>query len=296
MRKGLFSLLAAGALLAIPMIADAQAPGAPKVLLIVREDIKTGKMAPHAGEANNTVQIWAKAKSPYHRLAMTPVAGNENEVTYLWPFESFAALEKSGRDLDEMASGQYKADFDRVQNRGEDYHAAQRDSIAVLRDDLSYRPGADIAHMRFMRVETVRVKPGQARAWEEARKMVKLAHEKANIEENMAIYQVVGGTQAGTYITFIPWKSLDGLATLPHGKNYQDAMGEDNMKKVDKMYEESITFDEISVYAFNPQLSYLSAEMVAQDPGFWTFKPMPMPGGQVLAEKRVPAKGIKPQR
>ena len=75
------------------MIANAQAPGAPKVLLIVREDIKTGQMAPHAGEANNTVQIWAKAKSRYHRLAMTPVAGNENEVTYLWPFESFAAVD-----------------------------------------------------------------------------------------------------------------------------------------------------------------------------------------------------------
>ena len=138
--------------------------------------------------------------------------------------------------------------------------------------------------MRYMRYETIRVKPGQAMAWEEARKMVKAADEKANIDENMAIYQVVGGQQAGTYLLFIPWKSLDGLATLPHGKNYQDAMGEDNMKKVDKMYEGSIAFDEISVYVFDPQLSYMSAEMVARDPGFWTFKPMPMPGGQVLAE------------
>lgn len=83
--------------------ASAQAPaGPPLVIHIVREDIKTGMMEAHSREANATVQIWAKAKSPHQRLAMVPIAGNENEVTYIWPFPSFAAYEKAQKDLDKI--------------------------------------------------------------------------------------------------------------------------------------------------------------------------------------------------
>ena len=146
-------ILAALCLSAFMSVSAQTPPTAPPVLLIVREDIKTGQMGPHAVEANNTVQIWTKAKSPHHRLAMVPVAGNENEVTYLWPFDSFAALEKSIGDLDQIATGTFKADFDRIQNRGEDYHSLQRDAIARLREDLSYRSGGDMPKMRFMGVQ-----------------------------------------------------------------------------------------------------------------------------------------------
>ena len=284
-----FLFLAALCLSAFISVAAQTPPTAPKVLLIVREDIRTGQMAPHAVEANNTVQIWAKAKSPHHRLAMVPVAGNENEVTYLWPFDSFAALEKSFNDLDQIASGPFKADFDRIQNRGDDYHSMQRDAIARLREDLSYRSGADMPKMRFMRVQLVRVRPGQMDAFIEARKLIKAAHEKANIDENMAVYQVVGGMQSGTFLIFIPWKSLDGLGSLPHGKEYWDAMGEENQKKLDKLTEQATAFDDVAVYAFNPQLSYLSADFIARDSAFWTFKPMALPGtataGKTTAEK-----------
>src|SRR2546426_6615522 len=85
--------------------------GPPAVLQIVREDIKPGMMEAHSREANATVRVWAKAKSPHQRLAMVPIGGNQNEVTYLWPFPSFAAYEKAQKDLDKI-SETYKADFD----------------------------------------------------------------------------------------------------------------------------------------------------------------------------------------
>jgi hypothetical protein len=169
----------------------------------------------------------------------------------------------------------YKADFDRISmaNKGEDLHTSQRDAIAVLRPDLSYNPNADITKMRYMRVETVRLKPGTNRDWEDGRRILKAAHEKAKIDENMAVYQVVGGMLNNTYLVFIPWKSLEGLGTLPHGKDYWDAMGEDNRKKMEKINSEAIIFNDLAIYAFNPQLSYVSTQFVASDP-FWTFKAM----------------------
>src|SRR6476620_242508 len=228
-------------------------------------------MAAHAREASGVVRIYAKAKSPYNRLAMIPVAGNENEVTYFWGFPSLSEFEKSNAYLDSLGTT-FKADFDRNAHEGEDYHSSQRDSLAVLREDLSYNIGAvDLPHMRNMRIQTVRVKPGHTNDFEEARRIVKAAHEKARIDENMAVFQVVGGAQSGTYLIMIPWKSLDGVATLPHGKNYRDALGDNNSNKLDKISNDAVMFESVDIYAFAPQLSYSSERMVAADPDFWTL-------------------------
>lgn len=271
--------------------AAAQTPGPPQVLQIVREDIKPGMMEPHSREANGTVRIWAKAKSTHHRLALVPVAGNENEVTYLWPFDSMDAFGKAQQDLDKIAET-YKADFDRTRHKGEDYHSAQRDMVARLRPDLSYNGAADMAHSRFMRVETIRVRPGHVSEFEEARKIMSAAHMKAKVDENMAVYQVMGGTQAGTYIVLIPWKSLaeaDGVQPPPHGKAYQDALGESGNKKMANLSSDSIVFNDVSIYAFDPQLSYVFKEWVDADPGYWTLKAVATPT-PVPAKKKAPAK------
>lgn len=286
MRK-IFFLTALGFVSLLSPAAIAQEHRAPKIIQIVREEIKTGKMAAHTVEANTVAQIWAKAKSPHHRLAMVPIAGNENEVLYFWPFDSFAALEASTRDLDKIATVSYKADFDRISmvNKGEDLHTSQRDSIAVLRPDLSYNPDADITKMRYVRVEMVRLKPGTVRDWEEGRRIMKAAHEKAKIDEHMAVYQIVGGMQANTFMVLIPWKSLEGLSTIPHGRDFWDAMGEGNRGKMEKINSESIVFNDVGIYGLNPQLSYVPAQFVASDP-FWTFKPMGAPQPATTAARR----------
>ncbi len=265
----------------------AQAPAQPPIVLhIVREDIKTGMMEAHSREANGTVRIWAKAKSPHHRLALVPIAGNQNEVTYIWPYASFAAYAKAQKDLDQM-NETYKADFDRISHSGEDYHSAQRDMLCRLRADLSYNlPARDRAKYRFMRVETIRVKPGHTQDFEEQRKIINAAHVKARVDEHMAVYQVVGGAQAGTYIVLIPWVSMDDSNLLPHGKAYQDALGEDGSKKVAGLANDAIVFNDVSIYAAEPQLSYVPPEFVAADPGYWTLKSLT----PAAAKKKAPAR------
>jgi hypothetical protein len=270
--------------------AAAQPPvGPPAVLLIVREDIKTGMMEAHSREANANVRIWAKAKSPHQRLAMVPIGGNENEVTYLWPFPSFAAYEKAQKDLDKIGET-FKADFDSIRHSGEDYHTAQRDMLCRLRADLSYNlPAGDRAKMRYMRVETIRVKPGHTQEFEEQRKIVTAAHVKAKVDEHMAVYQVVGGAQAGTFIVLVPWTSMDDANLLPHGKAYLDALGDDGAKKVARIANDAIVFDDVTIYALNPQLSYVLPATVASDPSFWALKPPP----PAAARKRVAAKPVE---
>ena len=264
--------------------------GPPPVLQIVREDIKPGMMEPHSKEANANVRIWAKANSSRHRLALVPVAGNENEVTYLWPFASFTDYEKGQRDLDKIGET-YKADFDRIRHSGEDYHSAQRDMLARLRPDLSYNiPITDMAKMRYMRFETIRVRPGHVPEFEEARKIINAAHVKAKVDEQMAVYQVVGGAQAGTFIVIIPWGSMDDSNLLPHGKAYLDALGDKNQEKLAKMANDYVAFNDVTIYAFAPQLSYMPKEFVAADPGFWTLKSL---GSPAPAKKKFVANAVE---
>jgi len=291
MKKTFFFAASMFCLCGLQAAAQTGPPGPPPLLQIVREDIKTGMMEAHSTEANATVRIWAKAKSPHHRLAMVPLAGNENEVTYFWGFDSMAAFGKAQQDLDKIGET-YKADFDRTRHIGEDYHSAQRDMVARLRPDLSYNAGADIGRSRFMRIETIRVRPGHASEFEEARKIINAAHEKAKVDEHMAVYQVIGGAQAGTYIVLIPWKSLaeaDGPSPQPHGKAYQDALGENGTKKVASLSSDSIVFNDVSIYAFSPQLSYVFKEWVDADPAYWTLKPISSTG-PAPAKKAAPAK------
>ena len=215
-----------------------------------------------------------------------------HESSTFWGFDSFSDMEKSNAYLDSLGTT-YKTDFDQNAHEGEDYHSSQRDSLAVLREDLSYNIGAvDLPHMRYMRIQTIRVKPGHQMDFEEGRKILKAAHEKAKIDEHMAVFQYVGGAQSGTYLVVIPWKSLDGAATLPHGKAYWDAMGDNNRDKLDKISNDSVVFDTVDIYAFAPQLSYSSERMVAADPAFWTLKPM-MPAGPVTATRKPAAKTPK---
>ena len=284
-KKIVFLLLAVCICLSTGVKAAAQNQP-PAVLQIVREDIKTGMMEAHTREANSTVRIWAKAKSPHQRLAMVPIAGNENEVTYLWPFPSFSAYEKAQKDLDQIGET-FKADFDRTRHSGEDYHSGQRDMLCRLRADLSYNlPAGDRARMRFMRVETIRVKPGHITEFEEQRKIVNAAHVKARVDEHMAVYQVVGGAQAGTFIVLVPWTSMNDANLLPHGKAYLDALGDEGAKKVARIANDVILVDDITIYALNPQLSYLLPATVASDPDYWTLKPL----APVVAKKKVQPK------
>lgn len=288
MKKCMLFSLASCLLFLTSFPAVGQAPGPPRVLLIVREEIKPGMMPAHSIEANKVVQIYARAKSPWNRLAMVPVAGNENEVMYFWGFDSFADMEKSNKDLDTIANVTFKADFDKVRPPGEDYHSSQRDSIAVFRPDLSYNPGVDIAKMRYMRIQTVRVKPGHVRQFEESRRILNAAHAKAKIDEHMAVFAVAGGAQTGTYLVIIPWDSLDDIGTIPHGKDYWDAMGDNNRDKLEKIENDSIVFSAVDIYAFAPQLSYASERMIAADPGFWALKPMsgPAPAPRKINTKK----------
>jgi hypothetical protein len=170
-----------------------------------------------------------------------------------------------------MMTGATKLAVDKLDRQAADLHVSQRQIIAEYREDLSYKPGVNIPEMRYFEITTTRVRPGHERAFEEARKIVKTAHEKASVNEHFAIYEVASGASGTTYLTFMPIKSLAEWDVEVHTKAYQEALGDDNRKKIDKMRAEGIMSVDTALYAFDPKMSYAPPEFAKADP-FWSVK------------------------
>jgi hypothetical protein len=245
----------------------------PRVLLIVREDIKPGMMTAHNRHSATFAGIFGKLKTTNHRIAMVPVAGSENEVMYVTAGESFADLEKITQDTDKRmvnVNGQMGAELERLEKEAPALHSGMRDMLAVFRPELSYKPETDIAKMRYFAVTTVRVRPGQEDAYAEyVRTLSNVARDTAKAELHMAGYQVIAGSPGTTFLFFRPMKSLAEY-DLRIGPRVREAMSEDQRKKSDKLVSESIMFTETSVYAFNPRMSYLPKEFTSRDVAFWS--------------------------
>ncbi|HKN47319.1 MAG TPA: hypothetical protein VJ144_05040, partial [Candidatus Polarisedimenticolia bacterium] len=94
----------------------AQDAGPPPVLAIAREEIKPGKGVAHARSVSTFVAALARADAPLHRIALTPLSGDDNAVVYLQAFGSFADVEAAHKKFEETiaANAAFKADLDRL--------------------------------------------------------------------------------------------------------------------------------------------------------------------------------------
>jgi len=287
MKKTLLFVFAICLFVSTAFEARAQASGPPKVLSIFREDIKAGKGAAHEKVEIGYVRAAQKAKWATHYIAMTPVFGG-SDAWFVTAFDSFAALEKDRQNAEKNA--QFTADNERMDALDAEYRTGQRAIVCVLNEDLSFGGPVDISQMRYFSVNTVRVRPGHDQEYREARQIIVDAVKKANAGAHSVFYSVTAGMPSGTYLIFTPRKSLAELDPNPAmGKAIQDAIGEDNTKKRQKLLAESVISTETSVYAFSPKMSYVPKEFAKTGGDFWAPKPPPPP--KPVAKK--PAEGDK---
>jgi hypothetical protein len=278
MRKSL--LFAVVVMLVSAFSVFAQAPermGPPKGLLIVREEIKPGMMPAHNRHSAEFASIFSQLQTPNHRIALVPVAGNENEVIYITPVDSYAELEGMNKATDMKlgsASGSTRVKLEALDKEAPSMHNSMRDLWAMYRPELSFNPGVVIPQMRYFMITTTRIRPGFDAAYAEyVQKVINLARQKAKVDNlHVAVFQVMAGAPAGTYMIFRPIKSLAELDD-PVGQRVRAAMTDDQKKDADKAVREIIMSSEVSAYAFAPSMSYVEKSFAAADPDFWSPKP-----------------------
>ena len=270
---------------------DPPRQGPPKVLYIVREDIKPGMMDAHSKHSASFANIFRTLDTPNHRIALVPVAGSENEVVYLTGADSFKELEDilNGTDKKMSAvSGSTKAELDRLNKEAPALHAAMRDLLTAFRPDLSYNPNVDIRTMRYFSITTTRLRPGHDAEYAEyVGKMISVAQKTKLDNFHLAAFQVVTGAPSGTYLFFRPMKSLAELDE-PTGMKMRAAMSDDQKKGADKTVSDAVMSSETSTYWMTPSMSYVEKDFAAGDPAFWNPKPA------MMAKPRPKKKMVKP--
>jgi hypothetical protein len=276
MRCKIGLLLMAGVYLGCATMANAQEAmmRPPKVLTITREAVKTGKSSAHEKWEEGWPKAYAKAKWSTHYLAMTAITG-ESRVLFLTPYDSMAAWEEDVRAQDKNPD--LSAANEALGAKNGDFLSDSKTAVFTLMPELSYQQELPAAGIRGFMVVAQTVKPGHGKHYEEIRKMVKAAHEKAGLKEHYTVYHVSAGANSGLYLIFIPIKGLADVDQFDalHGQAYKDALGEEGQNKITEFGMQGLESSETQLFVFSPRMSYAPKAWVDAEPDFWAPKPSP---------------------
>ncbi len=246
--------------LAVGFAAEAPGSAPPRMIRILREEVKPGKFAAHRELALRYAQTLTKSRSPGYYQALVSVTG-ARESWFVRPYDSYAAIAK---DIGAATGSAADPKLTRIDDLNGDLLAASRTIIAINRPDLGYWPGAGLADMSspFFSIQIVATVAGHVTDFVEARRLVKAAHEKAAVKENFALYQVESGLPTGTFLIVIPYASLGDLDKVAeiHGRPYDDALGDEGHKRLQSLTISGTASSETMLFSVDPQMSRLSIQ------------------------------------
>lgn len=264
--------------------AQEEAGSPPKVLVVTREMVKVGKGAAHAKNEAAWVRAAMAAKEPDRYLATTTMSG-PNEAVFFAGFDSY---EKLGEADTYDNQPKVTALTGPMAEKDGDYVSEGRTEVATFNEKWSWKPNMNVSEMRYFEVETIRMRPGHDKEWEELIGLYQGAAAKMNLDEHDIFYQVHYGAPDGTVLIFTPRKALGELdAAMGTGKAFQEALGEKGREQWAKLSEETIAADTAELLEFSPEMSYPPDEWIKSDPSYW--KPKAMMGGKSSAAAKKPA-------
>jgi len=252
-----------------PAFGQALPKSQPKLLTIIREEVKPGRAADHAKHEAGWPAAFEKAKSPDFYLAMTSMTGPA-EAWYLVPQESHAAAAETMKreDKDPVLS----AELSRLALRDAEFISGVRVVQAMARPDLSLGEFPDLAKVRFYEVTLFMVKPGQTLKFEALSKLYATVRKRVAPNSSHRTYAVIAGMPSPAYFSF---RTVDDYAKFDQsGEEHAKAMASlspAERAEFDKMGD-FITRMETQRFRLDPGQSYVPKETRAQDPEFWSPK------------------------
>ena len=264
-------LVALVALVAPALLAQGGPMPPPPLIQIVREEVKPGHGGGHAATETAWSQVLAKGKSRDYYIGMTSLTG-PSEAWFLMGYSSYADWEARQNEFEKNPA--MRKEVEAAAQADGEHLAGSRSLLATWRKDLTYGPPVEIGKMRYFRVRLFRIKQGQNKAFEEGAKVALAAYEKSRYPASFAFFEVAAGMGSPAYLVLRPMKSLTDLDACETGdKAFQEALGEEGRKQMQKVFADTVNAVENQLFAFSPKLSYPGPATVASDPAFWTVVP-----------------------
>jgi hypothetical protein len=286
------SLASSGVLLAAAQEQQMQPSGPPQVLEVQREFLKPGKAGTiHDKSEANFVEAFSHAKWPTHYIAMNSLSG-PSRALYLVGYPSYAAWEKDEDATQKNAA--LSAAVERASESDGELLSSSDQAVLYYNPDLSLHPVPSLAKVRFMEITVFKLHPGHGTDWHNLVKMYVADVQKAGItDSNWATYELEYGG-ADEYVLFSTDKSLADIDEgVGDGNKLRDAVGEDELKKLDDLEAAAVSSVDSELFEINPRQSYPPSEWVTENPSFWkpsavmaaTPKPASNPAKTVSAKK-----------
>ncbi len=265
------SLLIALALISVPF-ASAQnglPVSQPKRLTIEREFVKVGHAADHARNEAGWPAAFEKAKSPDYYIAITSMTG-PTEAWYLIPSDSYAAEAASMKrdDKDPVLS----AELERLSLRDSEFINGSTAIQLAARPDLSLGKFPTVAKIRYYEISIFSVRPGQEDKFDAVAKAYGAERKRLNPDASYRVYAVAAGMPDPTYFVL---SSVEDYAdfdkmTTENEKVFQTLTPDE--KAAFNKWGEAVSKSETQRFRVDPVQSYVSKEVRASDPNFWSAK------------------------
>ena len=252
---------------AAPLVGQPEAMnGPPPVLWIQRELVKPGKGSAHNEWEAGWPAAFARANWPTTYLAMNSMAG-PNEAWFLIGYPSFEAMEKDLAQTDANAS--LSAEMKRLSAGESDFVETTSSVLAQYVPSVSYKSGVDLPKMRYFEVIRFTMKPGHEGDFMRAAALYRDGYTKAGIDSHWAVFRVVSGLPGGTFLVFLPFRSLSVLDNMmSRDEAMARALGAPGMNALNKLVTDGVATVQSQIFSLNPKMSYVNKDMKAADP-FW---------------------------
>jgi hypothetical protein len=242
------------------------------MLVVYREEVKAGKTAAHKVNEYTWADTYRKAGLPGGWIGTTTMTG-PNEAWFFTPINSLEGFEKLNQAQDSHPT--YSSESAKLSEKDGEY--VNRTSTLLLnrRQGISYQASINMAEMRYIRVEIMRVKQGRIGDFWDGWREVVAAHETAKMDEHWAVYEVTSGMPEGTFMFFYPVKSMadfDKAGPMHSADAYRDAMGEGGRRRMREMDQDAMEWSQSFILALEPQMSAAPKAWSDADP-FWAAKP-----------------------
>jgi hypothetical protein len=242
----------------------------PKLITIIREEVKYGRNAEHSKHEAGWPAAFEKAKSTDYYIALTSLTG-PNEAWFIIPSESHKAYGDTMKkeDSDPVLS----AELDRLSLKDAEYVNSAKPIQAIAMAELTVGDFPDPGKMRYFEVTFFRIKPGHSMQFEEASKAYATARKRADAKSSYRVYQVIAGMPSPTYLVISSvqdYGQFDQLLATDMATWKQAT--DDEKSLLQKASADAIQSSESNRFRVDARMSYVPKETRDSDPEFWAAK------------------------
>ncbi len=244
--------------------------GSSKYLVIQREFTKPGRDgAAHQTTEAAYMRAAATGKAPFHYTAFTSLTG-PNRAVFLSTYDSMEAIETERKSMSQAL----QTSLDKAMISDGDQLSGTDESVWTVDADLSQNTNGPRIGSRYMVFREFVVKPGHTAEWEEVVKLVLEGYKKADTGAHWSTYRMIFGNSTGpTYLVLTSVKSMSELdAMFANDPKFTEAMGEDGMKKLERLEASCLESSKMNFFIIDPKMSIPTDQMIKAEPEFWKPK------------------------